>query len=148
MSWNHGYFEGYPALPSRVWFSTVIYASQFTLCLLSLTPQGSKRLKYISRIQSGHICTPDQGLQEHCQWISITGWKFTWSCPPSSSPNLFNPCLQVHLQTHIITSSKCITRFTWLPSSGSAQISLRHHLQPVKIFSLWMDIYIDTWKHR
>jgi len=75
----------------------------------------------------------DLGLQVHLQTRSITASKciseFTWSRPPSASPNSLDHGLQVHLQTRMTTASKCISKLTQLRPPNSLDHGLQVHLQ-------------------
>jgi len=55
--------------------------------------------------------------------------KPTWSRPPSVSPDLLDYGLQVHLQTHSITASKCISRLARLRHSSLHDHSIHVHLK-------------------
>ena len=48
---------------------------------------------------------------------------------PSSPPISLDPCLQVHLQPHSITASKCISEVAWLLPASSHDYGLQVHLQ-------------------
>ena len=90
----------------------------------------------------------DNGLQVHLQTPSIAISecisKFTRSRPPSVCANTVDYYLQVHLQTSSITASECISEFTRSSFSGPPQIALKHRLQPVQIYRMYMGSYIDT----
>jgi len=49
------YSEGQPKCPLTVWYSPAIDTSKFTLHILSDTPGGPQRLKYILLMICGHI---------------------------------------------------------------------------------------------
>ena len=87
--------------------------------------------------QSGPPSSHEHGLQVHLQTPSIMIWecisKFTWSRPPSVSPNTLDFRLQVHLQTRSITALEYISEFTQSSVSGAPRIALKHCLQPVQI---------------
>jgi len=61
----------------------------------------------------------------------------TRSRPPSASPNSLDRSLQVHLPVHMITASKCISRFSQSASPGAPAITLQYHLPPD-----WLYVYI------
>jgi len=50
----------------------------------------------------------------------------------------------VHRQTHSITASECISKFSRLSFSDVSQIALKHHLQPVQIYHVSRGCYINT----
>jgi len=67
----------------------------------------------------------DNGFQVHPE---------TPSWPPSASRSSLNLGLEVHFQTRLITSSQCISVFTWSSCSDTPGIALKHRLQPVQIY--------------
>jgi len=75
------------------------------------------------------------GLHLHFKFRSIKISKciskFTPSGPPSGSLNILNYRLRVHLQTCLITASKCIPEFAWLSFSGAPGIAVKHRQRPV-----------------
>jgi len=69
------YSEGWQECPPRVWYSPEIDASKFTLHILSDTPGGVQRLKYI--LLMDYEC-------EDIFWI----WHWSWSRQPTDYQNL------------------------------------------------------------
>jgi len=84
----------------------------------------------------------DYGLQVHLWVHSISASKciskLTRLWPASESLSSLYLCLPVHLQTSLNTSSKSISEFAWSSSTGAPQIALKHRLQPVKIYCVYI----------
>jgi len=59
---------------------------------------------------------------------------YNFKLAPSQPPSLHAHGLQVHLPTHSITASKCISKLTQLSSSGAPHIALMHGLEVVQIY--------------
>ena len=66
----------------------------------------------------------------HCPSTASKYWSnLARSWPPSASPNSLDPGLQVYLQTHSITASKCITTLARLRPPSPQDHGLQVHLQ-------------------
>ena len=76
---------------------------------------------------------PDHDLQVLTIMASKCIPRLSWSRPPSSH----NYDLHMHLPTHSSTASTSASvSSTQLPPSGAPRISLKHHLLPVKIYTV------------
>jgi len=113
--------------------------------------------KFISKLGQSRLQSASRSLLNHgLQTYSITTSQFAplWpskcisKLPQLRPPSWQNYCPQLNLQTCSITASKCISEFARSSSSGAPQIAQRHLLQPVQIYCLQMDYYIDTSIHR
>jgi len=90
----------------------------------------------------------DSRLQVHLETHSITISecisKFTPLHPPSSSANMLYYRLHMNLQTRWIMASESISEFARSSFSGVPEIALKHHLQAVQIFHMYIGSYIHT----
>ena len=60
----------------------------------------------------------------------IAYMSLTWSRPASASPNWLDRGVRVTLPVHMITASKCISKFSQSASPGAPAITLHYQLQP------------------
>jgi hypothetical protein len=96
-----------------------------------------------SRSRSASLSSLDHSLQVYLQIHSITASKCISKLARSRPPSSHDHGLQVHLQTRSITASECISEFTRSSFSGAPRIALKHRLQPVQIYCVYMGSYID-----
>jgi len=132
-------------------------------CLITASKCISKLAQ--SRPPSTSPKSLNHGIQLHLETHSTAASKYiskvARSRPPGVSPNspnysiavhtiMASKCiytlvwslLQVHLRSCSITALDCISEFIRSSFSGTPRIALKHHLQPVQIYCIYMGSYI------
>jgi len=87
------------------------------------------RNTWVFLINTRVVADVDLSFRVYLYTRTITASKIPHSWPPRSPPNSHNHGLNVHLQTCLITSSKCISKLAWSRPPSASPNSLDFSLQ-------------------